>query len=180
MSRNDPLRGFNFTITLVKTADPWSKFVTAVDLAITAAFSECSGLEATLQVEDYSEGGENRFVHRFPTRMTFSNIVLKRGVTFNQDLWRWHLDFLQGRGRRLDGLIVLLNEGRQPVRYWSFQRGLPLKWTGPVLQAGQNQVAIETLEIAHEGWRALPLSAALAQESQAFEKAVSALGATLT
>jgi len=169
-SRSDPLRGFNFYLSLMKTSSTLSKFVSNVDLVIAGGFSECSGLDGTLVVEEYAEGGENRYVHKFPTRMTYTNIVLKRGITFSQDLWQWHFDYVNGKGQRLDGLIVLQDEEGKPVRNWAFQRGLPLKWIGPTLNAAQSAVAIESLEIVHEGWRALPLSVSLQQVGQAFQQ----------
>jgi phage tail-like protein len=167
----NPVPAFNFYISLIRTSSSSGKLFGAegflgkallsTDLIVAGGFSECSGLEATLQVEEYSEGGENRFVHKFPTRMTYSNIVLKRGITFSPELWRWHYDYVKGKGKRTDGLIILKDEDQEPVRSWAFKGGLPLKWTGPTLNATQNAVAIETLEIAHQGWKALPLSQAL-------------------
>jgi phage tail-like protein len=106
-----------------------------------------------MQVEEYSEGGENRFIHKFPTRMTYSNIVLKRGITLSEDLWNWHADYVNGRGKRRDGIIILRSEQQIPLKTWLFERGLPLKWSGPSLNAAQSAVAIETLEIAHQGLR---------------------------
>jgi phage tail-like protein len=166
--RNDPLQGFNFIISLMQTSSKLSSLITNVDVAISGGFSECTGLEGTLQVEEYPEGGENRYVHKFPTRMTYSNITLKRGITFSQDLWQWHSDYVKGKGKRLDGLIALLDQERNPVRHWAFRRGLPLKWIGPTFHATQNTVAIESLEIVHEGWRSLPLSISLQQVGKAF------------
>ena len=57
----------------------------------------------------------------------------------------------QGKGKRKDGLIVLLNEARRPAKMWKFKRGLLVKWVGPSFNASQSNVAIESLEIAHEG-----------------------------
>jgi len=115
-----------------------------------AGFAECSGLESTLEVEEYKEGGVNDRVHRFPSRFSFANITLKRGITLDPMLRDWHLSLLRGRTQRRDGLIVLLNEQRLPVLAWKFERGLPVKWTGPGLNASQSGASIETLEIAHE------------------------------
>ena len=56
------------------------------------------------------------------------------------------------------------------MRSWGFQRGLPLKWSGPAMNAAQSAVAVETLEIAHEGWMALPLSMSLADAGKAFAR----------
>ncbi|MGH7491700.1 MAG: phage tail protein [bacterium] len=149
--RSDPFPAFNFHIALLDSSSTLATVLTAINFVAAGGFSECSGLEATMQVEDYSQGGENRFVHKFPTRMTYSNIVLKRGIGFSEDLWLWHFDYVQGKGKRRDGLITLQNELRLPIKVWKFTRGLPLKWTGPTFNAAQSAMAIESLDIVHEG-----------------------------
>src|SRR6266851_3698329 len=93
----------------------------------------------------------NDRVRKFPTRMAWSNITLQRGVGLSRDLWDWYFSYIRGQGRRRDGLVMLLDDQRSPVMVWRFKRGLPVKWTGPNLVARSNEVAIETLEIAHEG-----------------------------
>jgi phage tail-like protein len=153
--RDDPLRGYKFYISLTNTAGALQKAVFGVKRVAAGGFSECSGLDASMTVEEYSEGGQNTYVHKFMTRMTYSNITLKRGLTFSSELWKWHADYVAGRGKRLDGLIVLQNELGLPVKSWKFVRGLPLKMSGPSLNASQSGVAIESLEIAHEGWQLL-------------------------
>jgi phage tail-like protein len=80
--------------------------------------------------------------------MTWANISLQRGVGRSEDLWDWYFSYLQGRGKRRDGLIMLLN--------WKFKRGLPVKWSGPTLTGTGREIAIETLEIAHEGIEVQP------------------------
>jgi phage tail-like protein len=72
-------------------------------------------------------------------------------IFLSDDLWTWHNDWVQGNGKRKDGLIVLLDESRSPAKVWKFKRGIPSKWVGPSLNATQSNVAIESLEIAHEG-----------------------------
>jgi phage tail-like protein len=76
---------------------------------------------------------------------------LKRGIALSDDLFQWHYAFVQGNVQRRDGLIALQDEEHVPVKVWKFTRGLPVKWSGPAFNATQNQVAIEELEIAHEG-----------------------------
>jgi phage tail-like protein len=63
------------------------------------------------------------------------------------------LAYVNGNGKRRDGVIVLCDELRLPLKTWTFSRGLPLKWTGPTLNAAQSTIAIESLEIMHEGLR---------------------------
>jgi phage tail-like protein len=142
---------FNFTIRLVETAKPASAIVGSFAPPAGGGFSECIGLEATMQVDEWREGGRNDAVLRFPGRITHPNIKLRRGVAVSNDLWVWHEGYLQGRGRRRDGVIDLLDDAGQPVRTWRFRRGLPVRWAGPAFNATQSAVAIEEMEIAHEG-----------------------------
>lgn len=149
--RNDPVLGCNFLVSLIDSGSTLAAVGSAVQAAVLGGFSECSGLESSLQVEEYKEGGRNDAVLKFPTRAQWGNITLKRGVTADAGLWEWYYGFVRGRGRRRDGLIVLQNDARLPVAVWRFCRGLPVKWTGPGMNAAQNAVAVESLEIAHEG-----------------------------
>jgi len=147
----DPFRGFNFTVSLIDSSSLLSFAVTAIESAALAGFSECSGLEMSMDIEEYKEGGNNGTVLRFPTRVKWTNLRLKRGITFDGGLWQWHYDFTQGVGTRRDGMVVLQDEQHNPAIVWSFTRGLPVKWTGPSLNASSSQVAFEEIEIAHEG-----------------------------
>jgi phage tail-like protein len=148
--RLDPLPAFNFLITLIDNSSTFSAIKSGVTGLALGGFSECTGLETTLETVDYREGGVNDRVHKFPTRNAYTNIVLKRGVGLGEDLWLWHEEFVQGKGKRRDGFIILQNELKVPIKIWSFSRGLPVKWTGPSLNAGQSAVSIESMEIAHE------------------------------
>ena len=145
------LTGFNFYITLIEEGDSAASqlFDAAKGLAV-GGFSECTGLEASLELEEYREGGVNDRVYKFPTRSVYSNITLKRGVGLSEDLWLWYEGFLKGEGVRKKGMIVLTNELKIPIKIWSFEGGMPIKWTGPSLNATSSAVAIESLEIAHE------------------------------
>lgn len=150
--RIDPLSTFNFYITLIDTSNILGTLITAVLNYAVAGFSECSGLDANIEILDYKEGGVNNYVHKFATRTSHSNLTLKHGVIYlYDDLWTWHNDWVQGVGKRKDGLIVLLDESRSPAKVWKFKHGIPSKWVGPSLNATQSNVAIESLEIAHEG-----------------------------
>lgn len=150
--RIDPLSTFNFYITLIDNSNVLGTLITAVLNYAVAGFSECSGLDATIEIMDYREGGVNDYVHKFATRTSYSNLTLKHGVIYlYDDLWTWHNSWVRGIGTRKDGLIVLLDESRSPAKVWKFRRGIPTKWVGPSLNATQSSVAIESLEIAHEG-----------------------------
>ena len=160
--RRDPLLGCNFSVVLLnsKSADGPGMGTIALSTAGAksfAGFSEVAGLEVQMAVESYESGGLNGAVLKFPGRMKWSNLVLKRGVIGRRDplddsdLWTWFNEFLEGRGTRKDGMITLLGLDGKPVHVWSFKRGLPAKWNGPSLNAGRGEVAVESIEIAHEG-----------------------------
>ena len=150
--RIDPLGTFNFYITLIDSSNIAGTLITAALNFFVAGFSECGGIDATIEVMSYNEGGVNDYVHKFATHTSYSNLTLKHGVIFlYDDLWTWHNDWVQGNGKRKDGLIVVLDESRSPAKVWKFKRGIPSKWVGPSLNASQSNVAIESLEIAHEG-----------------------------
>ncbi len=158
--RGDPPLARNFVVSLIDTSSTLSIVGSAAlsaifDVAL-GGFSEASGLEMTLKTEDYNEGGNNGGALRFPTRVQWANIVLKKGVGAGTALWDWHYGFVEGKGKRRDGVIMLLNDLRVPNNIWYFKRGLPVKYTGPQLNAAQNQVAIESIEIAHEGLWQVP------------------------
>lgn len=152
-TRIDPVRNYNFLITLVDSSSALTTVTVTLGISKPAVggFSECSGLEVALQTEEHREGGNNGTVLKFPTRITWSNIKLRRGTATANDLWDWHYGFVEGKGKRRDGIITLQDDQHQAVRSWRFSRGLPVKWTGPAMNAAQSQVAIEELEIAHEG-----------------------------
>jgi phage tail-like protein len=158
--RADPLLGYNFIVSLIDTSSVLAISASAASAAVSDApaggFSECSGLEVALDVEEYKEGGNNGAILKFPTRVKWTDITLKRGVAASTDLWDWHYGFVEGRGRRRDGIIILQTDLHVPNNIWYFRRGLPVKYTGPTLNATQNAVAVETIVIAHEGLYQVP------------------------
>jgi len=139
--RNDPYGAFNFLVEIDGITDGTAQ----------ASFSEATGLEADVNVIEYRTGSEPNVVRKFPGLQKFPNIVLKRGITGDLALWQWMKSVLDGQTIRTNGSIILLDESRQPVLRWRFLRGFPCKLVGPTLNAKSNEIAIETLEIAHEG-----------------------------
>jgi phage tail-like protein len=158
--RADPVLAHNFIVSLIDTSGPLAAVgsiaLSAINDVLLGGFSECAGLEAQLKTEDVNEGGNNGTVLKFPTRMQWSPITLKKGLGTSSALWDWQYGFAIGRGRRRDGLVVLMNEVHVPNSIWFFRRGLPTKWTGPSMNAAQSSVAIEALEITHEGLWQVP------------------------
>jgi len=117
-------------------------------------FRECTGLAAEIEVKDYNEGGVNDRVHKLPTRMKYPNLVLKRGVTYEDALLKW-LWKTQRETQRINVTVSLMGPDGEAVRSWVFNEAFPVKWTGPNLNASSNQIATETLEIVHNGLRGL-------------------------
>lgn len=150
--RIDPLGVYNFYLTLLDSQATVGTLITAAVNYFVAGFSECSGMDASFEVMQVKEGGLNTHVWQLPVRASHSNITLKHGAIYAyDDLWDWHYGWVQGQGKRKDGLIVLNDNSGQPAKIWKFKRGIPVKWSGPALNAAQNSVAVESLEIAHEG-----------------------------
>lgn len=155
----DPLIAYRFIVTL-DPADPYLPPAQALLLPLLALgqFQEVKGLGADLEVMAYAEGGRNDHVHQLPVRHTWNRISLRRGLVRDSVLWFWYLAGLtQSLGARRDGAIILLTPAGVPAMAWMFRRGLAAKWTGPELNAMQSNVAIEGMEIAHEGLVQIPL-----------------------
>jgi phage tail-like protein len=133
--------------------DPYGNynFLVEIDGVTRAAFHECSGFDSTIDVIEHREGGENTTLRKLPGMTKYSNIVLKWGLADDLDLYNWHREAVKGNLIRKNGSIVLLNRKREEVARWNFVRAWPSKWDGPDLNAEGNDVAIETLELAHEG-----------------------------
>lgn len=126
-------------------------------------FAECSGLELEADIKEYLEGGFNSGVVRRVGRVKLQPLVLKRGIMvpdggqyMDTAFWDWLTAMVSGALPilRCDGHIRVSDPaGAQVVAHWSFTRGLPVKMTGPALNAKTGEIAIEELHIAHEGLR---------------------------
>lgn len=125
---------------------------------IEGAFTECSGLNVERDVYEYKEGGVNDHVHVLPGRAKYGgNIVLKRGVTYSEALWTWFQEGLtKGTATSVQMAVILIvrydhkNKKRIALR-WNVEKAFPVKWNGPTLNSGNNEIAVETIEIAHQG-----------------------------
>jgi phage tail-like protein len=137
MPRTDPYRNSNFLVE--------------IDGITQAGFSDCSGFGANTDPIEYREGGENTTVRKLPGLTKYNNITLKWGLTDSTELYNWYRDVVKGKVQRKNGSIIVLDlDGKEKVR-WNFFNGWPTKWDGPDFSAKGTDVAIETLEIAHEG-----------------------------
>lgn len=135
--RVDPYLNFNFLVE--------------IDGISRAAFQEASGFDSTIDVVEHREGGENTTPRKLPGMTKYSNIVLKRGVTDDVELYQWHRQTVHGNVQRRNGSIVLLDRQGVEQARWNFVNAWPTKWDGPDFNAEGNDVAIETFELAHEG-----------------------------
>jgi phage tail-like protein len=116
------------------------------------AFSDVTGLSGELEVLPHPEGGQNAYVHQLPVRHSWGRITLKKGVIRDRSLWTWFEAGLSGSiGARRDGAIILWSLDGEPALSWEFRGGLAAKWIGPDMNARDGSIAIEALEIAHEG-----------------------------
>ncbi len=180
MPLSNPVPAFDFNV-LMMDAKPDSSFgltdlvgagVGLLKSALFGSFAEASGLNAEIETEEYREGGNNTGPHKFVKWGKYPNLVFKRGVTLNTDIWDWYYATLYKAGNpvRKNGFVVLTDRGsgitsltggpsplglpgldRLPVGVWYFRNALPERLQGPTLNAKSNEIAIETLELAHEG-----------------------------
>lgn len=178
--REDPALSFNFSISLMDSASSVGQAVTTIAINtltnnIDAGFNECSGLEMTLEVEEYMEGGNNGTVLKFPTRMQWGKLMLKKGIVKNTELWDWIYGFTEGNVVRKDGLISLLDPKGLAHTVWQFNRGLPVKYAGPQFNAQQNNIAFETIEIEHEGLKLMSGASGLASAINSAAEGIASL-----
>lgn len=123
------------------------------------AFQTCSGLGGELEVTSYPEGGRNDYTHQLPVRHSWGRITLTKGISIDPGLFAWYEAGLFGSlGARRDGAIVMFTSLSPllPAMTWTFTGGLAAKWSGPSFDAEQSGLAIESLEIAHQGIKAVP------------------------
>lgn len=135
--RKDPFRSFNFLVE--------------IDGITRAGFQECSGLDVTIDPVEYREGGETNTPRKLPGLTKYANITLKRGITDDRELWEWIQKGVEGQTERKNGSIILLDDHGEEQARWNFRDGWPTKWTGPTFNSTDSAVAVETLELVHEG-----------------------------
>lgn len=137
-SRRDPFKNYSFRVE--------------IDGIASAAFKSVSGLAAEAEVIDYREGSDRLSSSRkLPGRVRYSNVILTRGITTSHDLWDWWQAVVDGALQRRNVAITLLDDSGNEVVRWNLRDAWIAKIEGPNLEAGGNEVAIESIELAHEG-----------------------------
>ncbi len=135
--RVDPYRNFRFRME--------------VDGIEQAGFSEVSGFDASIDIIEYREGNENTTPRKLPGLTKYGNITLKWGVTDSMDLYQWIADCIEGTIERKTATIIAIDEAGEDVATWQVIEAWPTKYTAPDFNGTGSEVAIESLELAHEG-----------------------------
>ena len=136
-----------------KIVDPFFHFNFRVEIdgISRGHFQQCNGFDSTVDVIEYREGGGNITPRKLPGLNKFGNIQLKWGMTDDQELYKWHRKVIEGKIERKNGSIILLDRAGEEVARWNFEQAFPLKYDSPDLNAEGSDVAIEMIELAHEG-----------------------------
>jgi len=126
-----------------------------IDGITEGVFREVSGLDSETEVIEHRVTGKggNIVIHKVPGALKWSNIVLRRGITDDRKLHDWRQKIEQGQieANRKNGSVTCYNPAGEPVAKYTFKNGWPCKWKGPGLDASKNEIAIEEIELAHEG-----------------------------
>ena len=145
-TRKDPLPVFCFLVTFTNLPDNVEGF-----------FKSVSGLKFETEVVPVSAGGANDTTFQLPGATKWGNLVFKQGFTTSSALMDWRQKWLQGEMNRSNGSIIQLDTSLARAAQWDFVRAWPCKWEIGEFDASKSELAIETLEIAHEGLTFKPL-----------------------
>jgi len=137
------------------------QFLFEVDGVAIGVFREVSGLHLDVSIEEYVEGGQNGYVHRFPGVMRWPNLVFRRGLVQSDALFTWVTN-ASGEGfagkdntlTRATGAVTIIDSQGKRLRAWELDGVFAVSWTGPELNVDLDQPLVETLEVAHNGFRA--------------------------
>jgi phage tail-like protein len=137
--------------------DPFKnhRFLVEVDGITQAGFREVTIPDSTQDPVEYRNGDETTTVRKLPGLTKYGNVSLKWGITDSLELYEWHQQIVDGKvaEARKAMAIVLMNDEGEPAARWEFSQAWPTKYDAPDLNATANEIAIETLEIVHEGMR---------------------------
>jgi phage tail-like protein len=139
----------------MRTPDPYGGFRFRVEILglQVGGFTEVSGLDREVTLEDFREGGVNDHTHKLATVTKYQNLTLKRGIADALELWQWQQDVVNGKIERRQVTIVLIDVSGRDTWRWVVEKAYPVKWSGASLNAKTNEVFVETVEFAHHGIR---------------------------
>ena len=134
-------------------AYPYGKFRYRVEIdgLDAGGFSEVTGFDASIDVMEYREGDMVQTPYKIPGLKKYGNITLKKGLTDSMVMYEWLITGVDGPVDRKTITITSLDESEQPVASWQVINAWPIRYTAPDFNATSSEVAIETVEIAHEG-----------------------------
>lgn len=113
-------------------------------------FQSVSGLSVEYDMEEFKEGGENRFTHKLPVRTKYADLVLRRGMLTDSEVIKWFLRAFRDRDFQPSDInVTLMNEQSEPLRVWKVVHAIPKKWQASDLNANESSVVIETLELSY-------------------------------
>lgn len=153
MEQFSPQIGFAFAVQILGSS---SRIMTSEGI-----FQEASGLNVEMKLEDITEGSENRFIHKVPSRISNdNNLVLKRGlIVASSDFGDWCQSHFSGgldaasnsnEIKTKDIIVHLLDTNKQqPIMSWAFVRAYPVKWEISSLNAEENSYVIESLSLTY-------------------------------
>ncbi len=137
--------------------DPYRQFRFRVEIdGITqAGFNECSFADTTTDPVDYREGNDPTILRKLSGLTKYGNVALKWGITDSIELYNWRQQVIDtgAEGARKNLSIILIDEAGSDKARWDIVRAWPSKYSAPTFNAKTNEVAIETLEIVHEGFK---------------------------
>ena len=141
MARKDPYKNYRFLVE--------------IDGIVQAGFKEVTIPDSSQDPIDYREGSDQPTMRKIPGLIKYGNITLKWGMTDSMDLYNWRKQVEDGKtdDYRRNMAIILMNEQAEQVGRWQFSDAWPSKYDAPDLNAAGSEIAIETIEIVHEGMK---------------------------
>lgn len=137
MQREDPFLSLSFEIS--------------IDKIKVANFSEVSGLGGEIELEEIKEGGVNEYIHKLPKTTKYNNLVLKKGMTDSNVLYKWFEKIANGEILLKEVNVSLKDSLGVVKKTWSFRDAFPVKLSATDLNSQTSTIMIETMELAHKG-----------------------------
>lgn len=134
--RKDPIRNFRYKVSVGGTD---------------AGFNEVTGFDISIDSIEYREGDDATTPYKLPGLTKYSNITFKHGITDSMELYNWIKSCVEGKIERKVVTISAMGESGSVVAVWQLSEAWPVKYTGPDFNALGSDVAIESMELAHEG-----------------------------